>query len=266
MGALNREAAFAGRDLDAAQALNLAGDCEEPVYRHLKGLPDPTMARLGLESRLPALQRVLLRCRACEACRQYRKRIWSARAVDEVMMSDRTWFGTLTMRPAVHQRCLALARRRCKVRRSEDFDALEPAERYKQVIAIANREITLFLKRVRKNSKAKVRYLLVNEQHKSGLPHWHILLHEVDGVRVPKNLLEAQWLAGYSHWRLVDHADPKQAFYACKYLAKDLLNRVRASFGYGRARDGAILDRVQHLVDAGPDTEVDEKEGCEERE
>lgn len=94
-------------------------------------------------------------------------------------------------------------------------------------------EITRYLKRVRKESKSSFRYLLVMEAHKSGLPHYHMLLHEKPfGGEIPKRILKYQWHLGHTDFKLVDDAQHK-AEYMCKYLAKSLLARVRASKGYG---------------------------------
>lgn len=94
-------------------------------------------------------------------------------------------------------------------------------------------EITKYLKRVRKQSKCSFRYLLVMEAHKSGLPHYHMFLHETpSGGEVPKRILKYQWHLGFTDFKLVDDAH-RRADYICKYLAKSNLARVRASKGYG---------------------------------
>lgn len=164
--------------------------------------------------------------------------MWSIRALSEAQGASRTWFGTLTLRPELHHRAL------CEVRYTEqaqgvDYDALPEAERFALLSAVGGKLITDFLKRVRKETSASPRYLLVTEQHQTGLPHWHILLHEQFGQSpVTKRLLERQWIAGFSHWRLVDNdalEQRKRISYVCKYVAKDTLCRVRASIKYGEA-------------------------------
>jgi hypothetical protein len=114
-----------------------------------------------------------------------------------------------------------------------DFERLPPAEQFSLRHTEISRELTKYLKRVRKESGAKFRFLLVAEAHKSGLPHYHLLLHEHDQFRpVRKSVLEAQWKAyGFSKWRLIE--DERAARYVCKYLSKDAIARVRASIRYG---------------------------------
>lgn len=170
-------------------------------------------------------------CRKCPACLEHRRRLWTARALEEVNASERTWFGTLTIRPEDRFRLRMKAELNAKKRGWEPLDQMEPATAFKKIVDELNREVTLFFKRVRKESAAPLRYLLVAEKHKSGDPHLHLLLHE-RSVPVRKELLERQWPLGFSSWKLVQ--DGKSAFYVCKYLAKDAQTRVRASVKYGQ--------------------------------
>lgn len=94
-------------------------------------------------------------------------------------------------------------------------------------------ELTKYLKRVRKESGVKLRYLLVAEAHKSGAPHYHLLIHEAGLAPVRHAVLSRQWKLGFSKYNLVK--DNRAAFYVTKYLAKSALARVRASQGYGQA-------------------------------
>lgn len=175
---------------------------------------------------------VHVRCRECRNCLEMRARMWSWRAVSEWEASERTWFGTLTLRPAAHDRYRLLAQRAGDVR-ANDFDLLTMDEqllaRHRQI----GSELTLFLKRVRKNSGAqKLRYLLVMEAHKSGLPHYHLLVHQAPGdASISYDSLRNAWNAGFSKWNLVH--GKRAAIYCCKYLAKSSLARVRASLNYG---------------------------------
>lgn len=95
-----------------------------------------------------------------------------------------------------------------------------------------SREFTLFFKRLRKVTGAKIRYLLVAEQHKDGWPHYHALLHE-KGVAVTKRQLEHEWRLGFTQFKLVPLDDPHVAGYVTKYIAKQALARIRASLRYG---------------------------------
>jgi hypothetical protein len=95
-----------------------------------------------------------------------------------------------------------------------------------------NKEITKFLKRLRKESGARLRYMCVAEEHADGDPHWHVLLHEVSGD-VRKRSIQAQWKLGFSAAKLVDTSSGRAAAYPCKYLSKSIAARVRASIRYG---------------------------------
>lgn len=180
---------------------------------------------------MPVEQHV--RCRKCDGCLAHKARLWIARGVDEIKASTRTWFGTLTVRPEDRFVLRVKAHARTKSRASKPFDQMNRSEQYEELCWHLGRECTNFLKRVRAESGAPLRYLLVYEAHKSGDPHGHILIHE-HGVPVTKQLLERQWRLGFSHWRLTGD-DPRAAFYACKYLSKEAQTRMRASLRYGQA-------------------------------
>ena len=190
------------------------------------------------------------RCRKCEGCLLHRRRLWTARAIDELKASQRSWFGTLTLSPESQWRMRLATDRRIRRRRGELLQQLEPAEQFKETVDTINREITLFLKRVRKQAGVPLRYLLVSEAHASGDPHFHIILHEPSSP-VRKSLLEKQWRLGFSHWRLVDTLDSRSAYYACKYLSKDAQTRVRASVRYGQPQlVAALTERLVKVSDA----------------
>jgi hypothetical protein len=138
----------------------------------------------------------------------------------EIALSCRTWFGTLTLSPEQHY--LASIR----------AGSTEFARRHKEISV----DLTKYLKRLRWDSGAAFRYCLVVEAHKSGLPHYHMLLHETDpGSAVRYRTLKGQWQHGFSAWKAVDpeEVDPRMAWYAAKYLSKSSLARVRASKDYG---------------------------------
>lgn len=173
---------------------------------------------------------LVTRCRKCLACRQHRARLWRRRAYAEILHATRTWFGTLTLSPEAQYRFLMLARKNF----GEGFDELSADRQFGLRCRAIGPEITKYLKRVRKQSGAGLRYMLVAEAHKSGLPHFHILVHErnVDEP-VRHSCLTGQWALGFSHYKLVE--DPKAGGYVAKYLSKSVLARVRASqrYGYG---------------------------------
>lgn len=100
------------------------------------------------------------------------------------------------------------------------------------------------LKRLRKahGKRGGLRYLVVMEAHKSNLPHYHILLHEVfTDYPMRKALLRPAWRFGFSHWKL---ADEKAAPYVAKYLAKSAQARIRASIDYGNPLTSLDTDKL----------------------
>jgi hypothetical protein len=158
--------------------------------------------------------------------------MWYARAINETLQAQRTWFGTITLHPQAAHEGLARARRQA-TRRGVIWEEMTPAEQFAELHKQNGLHLQLWLKRVRKESRAPLRFLLVCEAHKSGLPHYHVLVHEQDaGAPVRKRTLVEQWKLGFTKFTLV--TDPKQAGYLCKYLSKDARARVRASKDYGR--------------------------------
>lgn len=177
------------------------------------------------------------RCRKCRNCLKARAANWTFRAKYELHAAARTWFGTLTLGPQEHSLMAMRARSRLSAG-GTDFDRLSAEEQFQERHREIGRELTLWLKRIRKESEAPLRYLLVVEAHKSGLPHYHVLVHEVDPARpVRERTLRTQWLLGFSKFNLVA-ADQPAAWYVCKYLSKAALARVRASVDYGKPPNG----------------------------
>lgn len=213
--------------------------CVAPIALPLKGLPSPldVIAQQWEDGpwRLsPVITELSVRCRKCENCLKHRKRLWAARAIDEVNASNRTWFGTLTVNPAERFRCQLLAEQWLLSRGHGAWSKQEPDNKFKALVKVLGAEITKWLKRVRKASGAPLRYLLVSEAHKDGFPHFHLLIHE-QALPVTERTLRRQWRLGFSQFVLVDREAPKAAGYVCKYLTKDALTRVRGSVRYGRA-------------------------------
>lgn len=160
--------------------------------------------------------------------------MWSARAMHEIRNSQRTWFATITVRPEEQYKFLvaALERRR---RRASITDGLSDEEEFALRVTEAGKAITLALKRLRKDlgEARSMRYLLVAEQHKSGLPHFHMLIHESGATPIKKAQLDAMWPHGFTQFKLLGD-DLRAAWYVVKYLGKAQQARVRASLRYGR--------------------------------
>lgn len=249
-------------------AVDYAGRCERPVDRELKIRPEPTddMIRGGGKSGYavtgngPAGWNVdfQLRCRQCPACLRARRALWSQRAAQEIAAAARTWFGTITLSPESHfkMKCRAIARLTAG---GTNFDELSENDQFKERHREVNKELTMWLKRIRRNSGAPLRVLLVVERHLSGLPHYHVLIHQTLHDRpVTYRHISDAWPYGFTHLKLI--ADDKAARYVTKYLAKDANARVRASLGYGTAsadlRLAGLVRKHADNVAHSPDLDV----------
>lgn len=211
---------------------DLAGDCENPVTRLMRGAADPVKVKLGLETERHIVVDIDVRCRKCAACKRARRRYWSLRAMNEVKGSNRTWFGTLTLAPEYQFRCEALARHRL-ARSGVRYDDLSPDEAFKERVRPLIEELQRYLKRLRK-SHPGLRHLVVVERHKSGDPHLHLMVHETAGP-IRHKQLTAKWAWGFSKFNLVAEGENSKAVgYVTKYLTKALNHRVIASKEYGK--------------------------------
>lgn len=194
----------------------LAGQCLRPIKVEETG---------GTYNR-PVLD-TYVRCRKCEPCLIFKRKLWAARAHAEIAAHERTWMVTLTMTPAEHHRMLLLAHR-TETRAGGNPGAWSADREFNERAAQFGKEVTKWLKRLRA-SGAAFHYLLVVEAHKSGLPHIHLLVHEVSGCSYRR--LTSAWKLGFVHAKLVE--GPSAARYVTKYLVKSSLARVRASQRYG---------------------------------
>lgn len=215
---------------------DVSADCQSPVVTELYARPSrrQTEPRVVIHRGSITPLRVIVhaRCRKCPACLRHRSRLWSARMRDETRVAFRTWLGTLTLAPRWQAHAVDVARHRCS-RQSIDFDKLSEVERFGLRHNVVSGELTRWLKRVRKNSGAPLRFCLIAEAHKSGAPHYHVLVHERDPAKpVRWAVLSDAWTWGFSTFKLID--DERGATYAAKYLSKSSLARVRASLAYGK--------------------------------
>lgn len=218
---------------------SVSGRCEEPRVVRVVGPRDTK----GVSDR-PGLQTDLeVRCRRCRSCKAEKQSSWAARAIKEMECSPRTWFGTLTLRPAEHMHLLAKARSMLAAQRLPYTEVA--AHRKARRLALA--EVSKFLKRLRKGGQfvhetgevlkqppSSIRYLAVEELHKEkldGFPHYHLLIHELAGQPpLPRRWLASTWAHGFVMWKLAKKND---AWYCAKYVAKETASRVRASRNYG---------------------------------
>lgn len=246
---------YPGRDRvisrDDARALrwrDLVGDtlapwCLAPVEVHAIGLPGWLDASLGDDRPVPVSIKVA--CRKCDGCLLHRSNLWAARATAEIGASRRTWFVTLTVAPQHRFRLGLLAEKQYLRPGGETLASLSPDEQFRYQCKVLSRELTLYLKRVRK--KSTLRFLAVFERHKDGFPHLHLLVHE-QGQPVTKSAIQAQWRLGFSQCKLVDDR-PGAAFYVAKYLAKEAATRIRASVRYGQAVS-LLTEQLNDICDA----------------
>lgn len=218
--------------------VDYAGNCQNPVtiFRDGVSLHKTTRSRVyGTATERPVMTELEVPCRKCDNCLRRRAAHWRMRANSEWQAASRTWFGTLTLRPDIHFRVTAECRLRwAKALEPEDrdFDTFPPERQFAERHSVISKEITRFVKRIRESSGAELRLLCIAEEHKSGLPHYHMLIHEANPqTSISKAQLEAGWKWGFSHWRLVK--DARAASYATKYLSKSSMARVRASLDYG---------------------------------
>lgn len=235
--------------------------CTNARELHMFGYPDEIAVGLGIEPNRAVSQRCFVRCRKCPECLRHRARLWTARAIDETKVSRRTWFGTLTLAPD-RQTWARYSAQTTMERGGWPLEELTEERVFRKSVDLIGQEITRFLKRLRK--RTPFRYLLVTEQHKSGLPHFHCLVHEYEGA-LTKRDLEAQWRYGFSHWRLLEPGEEGKCGYVAKYLAKSALTRVRASEDYGQGAMRPLTERVLQATRATSEALVAEKNACLKR-
>lgn len=206
-------------------SIDLAGKCERPVVRGVHARKQ----KLGhaVDRRLLRAE-VAFRCRKCHWCLRQRAGLWAHRATAEINRAVRTWFVTLTLRPASRYQMLARSLVRVSNPRTE-------SEEFRCIHEQAAKEITLYLKRIRRESGAKLRFMCVAERHKSGDVHYHLLVHEQEGVTVKHRTLVTQWPLGFAFAKLVYGPAQSAARYAAKYISKAIEARVRGSIRYGDA-------------------------------
>lgn len=257
---------------------DISGHCSEPYGREFYARPDGMHVRKSREARgvpVPARYaemrwqekiagdpgnwRVIIftPCRKCDRCRGNRKALWRRRALVELLKAERTWFVTVTLSPEQHFIMISRARRRLR-RGAVDYDVLGEDEQFRERHSEISRELVLWMKRVRKESGAKLRFVAVCERHDGkrspdaqqrgenfGAPHYHLLVHERGGTRVTKRTLQGQWPFGFTTCKLVLDDDyitdtetqvglRKAAWYVAKYTAKEARTRIRASVRYGQ--------------------------------
>lgn len=214
---------------------DVAGNCLAPVTVELHGRP---RAPIGEKHMLlhrdgsPRFVEMQVACRKCANCLRRRGYMWSMRARAEFGQSQRTWMATLTLGPSALIVLLSRARLRLG-RGGTDYERLSGRDQFLELEKEGFREIQKWIKRLRKNTRKRIRYLCVAEAHVSGVPHWHVLIHEPEEPLRYDGDLKGSWQWGFDSYKLV--RDARAAGYVTKYLSKAIEARVRASSGYGGA-------------------------------
>ena len=205
-----------------------------------------------------------VRCGNCAWCLNARRKLWTDRAYTETRLSARTWFITLTANPHTQLRWTGQAYQRLDTGGTKPASLTEE-EWYLERCKEAGRELTTYVKRLRKHARASLRAMWVFERHEGGgahdgLPHIHGLLHESEDGAVNYRLLKAQWLCGYIHAKLLTDESESVASYVakcCGYLSKSTNVRIRASRRYGLL----VANRAPLGIGAASSTVENEKEG-----
>lgn len=208
-----------------------SGNCTKPHRVVLQSRPQGMKMVIDRSNSSQAAAITMdVRCRQCENCLKAKAAHWRLRALAEWRAAPRTWLVTLTFSPQAQFAALTRARRHIDAQ-GLDFDSLSIEDQFELRHRETGREVTLWLKRLRKAGSV-FRYMMVAEAHQTGLPHYHLLIHEQDVTRpVRKSGLQGAWTSGFSHAKLV--TTPAGATYATKYLVKSHMARVRASVAYG---------------------------------
>lgn len=234
---------------------DMSGDCSDTYWRTFVGRPRSGPAfrqdRYHVFNGGKSTIHVDLgtRCRKCRNCLKFRRLRWRYRIREEIRRAARNWWGTLTLAPHNHYRMMVEARRHAE-HTSVAWETLSDAERFARVRDTSLKEVTKYLKRVRKAAKHSFRYVLVTERHKSGLPHFHLIIHESELRPITHKVLSGQWNGknfnlGFEKWRLIPFDDEERAVgYVAKYISEELASRVRASQRYGEQQQQATVGAV----------------------
>lgn len=225
--------------------------CDGPLTVEIVGRGDRYEARSSVNPGHLSVLLTGLPCRKCTRCLRIRAARWAERAMTEIASSDRTWFCTLTLKPEVQHRVFMeeLAARYARGWSSSDIS--EETEFLLRCQGGFNL-VTKFWKNVRKpqadEEPVRLKYLVVAERHVSGLPHYHAFVHEKAGSITYRRLADRWTKNGFFHAKLVGSEElshTKSARYLTKYIAKDMLCRVRASQRYGlHLAADSLLDAI----------------------
>lgn len=146
-----------------------------------------------------------LPCGKCLACKENARRDWALRCVEELKESSTGYFVTLTYEEG-----------KAKTKRT-------PWNEYQTTLD--KKDIQLFLKRLRKKTKNKIRFFMCGEYGEKSLrAHYHMLLYnipeewiEIRGGRLQSKIIEETWGLGQISIGTITAAS---AAYVRQYTAK----------------------------------------------
>lgn len=229
---------------------DISGKCERPIRLPLTG---------RAEGKRTMIADLTVRCRRCDPCGRQRFMQWRERALNSEQRAFRTWFVTLTFRPAEHFKHEVRASRLYEERDSGKWANASEEVKFRHLSDMEYREVQKYWKRLRK-AGCKIDYLTVVEKHEGshdyearpgvksganrGRPHFHALIHErpqrpgvVRNVRAMRHLLRSEWGNvsegnGICDVQLARDARATSS-YVAKYITKNPGCRVRASARFG---------------------------------
>lgn len=119
-----------------------------------------------------------LPCGHCRHCRMSRSREWYVRLYHESTYHDKQCFATLSY---------------------NDDNLPEDVQLHPE-------DVTLFLKKIRNNTKSKIKYYISGEYgDEYGRPHWHCILF---GVDLSEHTIHKRWNPKTKRWALVSTSGP----------------------------------------------------------
>lgn len=144
---------------------------------------------------------LLLPCGGCLGCRLASAKAWALRCRLELQLHPAAAFSTLTY------------------------------DEKNLPLTLQKRDLQLWLKRLRKESKARVRFFASGEYgEKFGRPHYHAILYGLDASKDSK-LVESSWGLGRTETTVVT---PRRIAYCAGYTSKKV--------GYMRYTDDDLVD------------------------
>lgn len=211
--------------------VDFSGDCEEPAKVTKVGLGPQfrskkfdKVVRLYQPGNEDAFENGTLtaymsvRCRRCDRCVNWRRRRLCRQTEAEAAVGGRCWFVTLTFNKKERKK----------------YESLQEFRKG------ALRHLTLFMKRLRKASKGRLRFISVLEAHSDGSPHLHMILIEPEGQKViGERAIKTAWYMphrlGFAEAKLIGTSaeDRTRAIrYVTKYITKAAFS-VRHSTKWG---------------------------------